>query len=193
MISIRLLTKLNPDDLLRLTTGYISDAKYQASKRESEKLFSLTLELVPLRQPYYKRYDHLDQETLDYYRQLPTFGFSFGAYDEEQCLGIALAEPRHWNKSLWVWELHVAASCRQRGIGRQLVEALVEKGQTVWLRERWFMQSSQICLDKSQNCKVKGFPFCGRHLAAIDGNQRPRVQVFDDGPFAIWPVDFQPV
>jgi hypothetical protein len=49
--------------------------------------------MISLPQPYLKRYGRLDAETLEHYRQVPSFGFSFGAYDLEQCVGIALAEP----------------------------------------------------------------------------------------------------
>jgi hypothetical protein len=114
MIDIRSVAHLYPDDLQRLVTGYTSDAKYQISKTESDQRFALALELVPLPEPYRRHYDHLDIETLEHYRQVPALGFSFGAYDVEQCVGIALAEPRHWNKSLWVWELHVAETHRRR-------------------------------------------------------------------------------
>ena len=64
MIDIRPFAQLNPDDLYRLVTGYTSDAKYQVSKTESDQHFALTLELVPLPQPYRKHYDHVDVETL---------------------------------------------------------------------------------------------------------------------------------
>jgi ribosomal protein S18 acetylase RimI-like enzyme len=134
MIEIKSLAQLNPDDLYRLVIGYTSDAKYRVSKTESPEQVALTLELVPLPQPYQKHYDHVDVKTLKHYQQIPPFGFSFGAYDGPQCVGLALAEPHSWNKSLWVWELHVAETHRRGGVGRQLVEALAEKARTVGLR-----------------------------------------------------------
>lgn len=100
MIAIRSLAQLNPDDLHRLVTGYAADGKYRVSKTESDRQFTLTLELASLSQPYCKHYDHLDAQTLERYRQVPVLGFSFCAYAAEQCVGIALAEPRQWNKSL---------------------------------------------------------------------------------------------
>ena len=179
MTDIRLLTKLDPADLLRLTTGYISDAKYQISRTESEKLFVLTLELVPLPQPYRKRYDHLDQETLEDYGLLPALGFSFGAYDDEHCVGIALAEPHHWNGSLWVRELHVAASRQRRGIGRQLVDALVEKGHSAGLR-------TLVC--ETQNTNVPAIRFyrnVGFHIDGVDLSYYANDD-FPDGEIAVF-------
>ena len=160
MIDIRLLSQLNPDDLYRLVTGYTSDAKYQVSVTESAQQFVLALELVPLIQPYRKRYDRPDAEALERYQDLPALGFSFGAYDGEQCVGIVLAEPSHWNKSLWVWELHVAESHRQRGVGGRLVEALTEKAHIAGLR---------VLVCETQNTNIPAIRFYRKMGFQIEG------------------------
>jgi len=160
MMDIRQMTQFNPDDLHRLLTGYTSDAKYRVSKTESDEQFVLALELAPLPQIYRKRYDHLDAETLEHYQQVPAFGFSFGAYADGQCVGIVLAEPRHWNRSLWVWELHVSESHRRRGFGRQLVAALAEKAGTAGLR-------TLVC--ETQNSNVPAIRFYRRMGFRIEG------------------------
>jgi ribosomal protein S18 acetylase RimI-like enzyme len=162
MIEIRPYTYLHPDDLDRLITGYASDAKYRVSQIASETQFVITLELVSLPQPYRKRYDHVDAESLEHYRQAPPLGFSFGAYDGEQCVGIALAEPRQWNKSLWVWELHVAETHRRRGAGRQLVDALAAKARAAGLR-------TLVCETQNTNAPAMRFYFSvGFQIEGID-------------------------
>ena len=160
MIEIRQLEQLNLDDLNCLVKGYTSDARYRATKAESGRTFALTLELVPLSQPYFKRYGSLDAASLEHYQQVPQLGFALGAYDSDQCVGIALAEPRHWNKSLWVWELHVAESHRRRGIGRLLMEALAEKGSATGLR-------TLVC--ETQNTNVPAIDFYRKLGFAIEG------------------------
>jgi ribosomal protein S18 acetylase RimI-like enzyme len=179
MIDIRSLAQLNPDDLNRLVTGYTSDAKYQISKTESDKQFALALELVSLPQLYRKRYDHLNGETLEHYQQVPSFGFSFGAYAVDQCVGIALAEPRHWNRSLWVWELHVAETHRRRGVGRQLIDALAEKAREVGLR-------TIVC--ETQNTNIPAIRFyrrVGFHIEGIDLSYYSNDD-FPDGEIAVF-------
>jgi ribosomal protein S18 acetylase RimI-like enzyme len=179
MIDIRPLEQLNPADLFRLVTGYTSHAKYQVSNKVSNNQFVLTLELVSLSQPYHKIYDHLDSETLDHYRQVPAFGFSFSTYDLEQCVGIALAEPRLWNKSLWVSELHVAETHRRRGVGRQLVDALAKKGREAGLR-------ALVC--ETQNTNVPALQFylqVGFTLEGIDLSYYSNDD-FPDGEIAIF-------
>lgn len=162
MIDIRPLTQLHAADLQRLVTGYTSAAKYQIWKSETDQQFVLLVELVALPQPYHKRYDYLDAETLARYQQVPTSGCSFGAYAGEVCVGLALAEPQHWNKSLWVHELHVAEAHRGRGIGRQLVEVLTEQARTLGLR-------TLVC--ETQNTNVPAIHFyrsVGFQLEGID-------------------------
>lgn len=88
MIDIRLLEQLDIEDLKHLTVGYSSNAHYRVSKTDSGERFALTLELVTLPRPYIKRYDHLGKGTLEHYRSVPAFGFSYGAFDKEQCVGI---------------------------------------------------------------------------------------------------------
>ena len=52
---------------------------------------------------------------------------SFGAYDDNLLVGLAIAEGHRWNRSLSVHEFHVAETHRNQGIGKQLMECVVEK------------------------------------------------------------------
>ena len=179
MIEIRPLAQLNSDDLHRLVTGYASDAKYRVSKIEADGQSILTLELVPLPQPHIRHYDHLDAETLAHYRQVTQFGLSFGAYDVGYCVGIALAESRQWNKSMWVWEFHVAEAYRRQGIGRQLMEALAQKGHAAGLR-------TIVC--ETQNTNVPAIRFyrsVGSNMEGVDLSYYSNDD-FPDGEIAIF-------
>lgn len=134
MAEIKALTQLDPDALKPMITGYVSPAKYEVEKVEARGLTTITMRLVRLSRPYVKRYDHLDEETLARYARVLKDGFSFGAYEADRMIGVALAEPHGWNKSLWVWEFHVAETHRGRGIGRRLMDALAERGRAAGLR-----------------------------------------------------------
>src|SRR6266545_450346 len=67
-------------------------------------------------------------------RQHCNAGFSFGAYDGELLVGLIIAEPQEWNRSLCVWEFHVAATHRRSGIGRQLMACAEEQARRSGLR-----------------------------------------------------------
>ncbi len=173
------IAQVSPDDLDRLVTGYTSNARFQVSKTESDQQFVLKLTLAPLAQPYHNRYDDPDAETLERYQRMPALGFSFGAYEGEQCVGIALAEPHHWNKSLWVWELHVAGTHQRRGVGRQLVEAFAGKARASGLR-------TLVC--ETQNTNVASIHFyqrVGFQIEAIDLSYYTNDD-FPDGEIAVF-------
>jgi ribosomal protein S18 acetylase RimI-like enzyme len=68
------------------------------------------------------------------YARVVEAGFSFGAFAGDQLVGVALAEPQLWNRSVWVWEFHVAESQRRQDIGRRLLDALAAKSSASSLR-----------------------------------------------------------
>lgn len=49
-------------------------------------------------------------------------------------MGIAIAEARRWNSSLWIWEFYIAADCRRMGAGRDLMESLADLARQAGLR-----------------------------------------------------------
>jgi GNAT superfamily N-acetyltransferase len=179
MIEIRKLDRLIPDELRRLVTGYVSTARYAVRQTETGQQWMLTLERVPLAQPYRKRYDPLEAATLEDYRQVVSLGFSFGAYKDAHCVGVALAEPLLWNKSLCVRELHTAETRRRRGIGRQLVDALAEKARAAGLRilvcETQTTNVPAICFYREM-----GFQLEGIDLSYYSNND------FPDGEIAVF-------
>jgi ribosomal protein S18 acetylase RimI-like enzyme len=179
MILIRPLNHLNSDDLDRLVMGYTSNARYVVSKTESERQCAFTLELVPLPQPYLKRYEPADAETFNQYQRLLPLGFSFGAYHHQACVGLVLCEPRHWHKSLWVLELHVAAAFRGQGIGRQLMGTVEQKARAAGLR-------MLVC--ETQNTNVPAIQFyrkMGFDLEGLDLSYYSN-EDFPDGEIALF-------
>jgi ribosomal protein S18 acetylase RimI-like enzyme len=160
MFTVSILTELKRADLHKLIVGYTSDAKYRMSVTQHDAQIVFTLALTPLSTPYIKRFDPLDDATLMQYQRAATLGYSFGAYDGEQCVGIALAEPHVWNKSLWVHEFHVAATQRGQGVGRQLMDALVQKASSADLR-------TIVC--ETQNTNAPAIHFYQRLGFRIEG------------------------
>jgi ribosomal protein S18 acetylase RimI-like enzyme len=134
MLEIKPLTHFDPDVAQRLISGYVSPAKYQVEKTETADRITIALQLVALPEPYIKQYEPLDDETLRKYQGLPEVGFSFGIYENDQAIGLALAEPQRWNNSLWVWEFHIRAGYRRQGLGRQLMTAVIDKARAAGIR-----------------------------------------------------------
>lgn len=122
--NLQLLTDISPGELKTLIVGYESPAKLAVERARIDGGFEFRLKEVALPRPYVKRFDHLDEATIARYRAMAARGFSWGAFDGAQCVGLALAEPEEWNRSVYVRELHVAATHRKTGVGRALVEAV---------------------------------------------------------------------
>lgn len=127
MIEIRPLTSISVDEVHEIGGGYTSPARYTVHKTESYEHTVITLELTPLDNPYVKHWERSNEEEHGRYQHYAAEGYSLGAYDGDRLVGFALTEPRRWNRTLWVWEFSVTEKYRRKGIGRQLMDGLVEK------------------------------------------------------------------
>jgi ribosomal protein S18 acetylase RimI-like enzyme len=150
MAEIRELTQLEAAEFPRLIVGYVSHAKYAVRREQSPAGWTFALERVPLATPYRKRYDHLSAANIADYQRILALGFSLGAYEAGECVGLAIAEVSPWNQTYWVHELHTAPAGQRRGIGRQLVGALAAKGRASGLR---------MLLCETQNTNVPAIDF----------------------------------
>ena len=133
MITIQPLLHLDATDITHLTM-YVSEGRYVVSYHDTPTDTSICLHYVALPEPSVRNYDHFDVETVQRYTQLCRTGFSFGAYDREQLVGLLIAEPQEWNRSLSIWEFHVAPAHRRAGIGRQLMANVEAKAKHAGLR-----------------------------------------------------------
>jgi ribosomal protein S18 acetylase RimI-like enzyme len=135
--------------------------------------------LAELSEPYVKRYDNLDHETLTHYLELSQNDYSRGAYDEGHCVGIALAEPQFWNHSLHVREIHIAETHQRKGIGRMLLEAVSQKAHDSNFR-------TIVCETQSTNPDaIKFYRKMGFSIEGIDLSQYSNKD-FPDGEIAIF-------
>ena len=101
---------------------------------DAEDMTTMGLRYVRLDTPYVQHYDHFDEDTIRRYERAVPSVFSFGAFEQDTCVGLILAEARDWNKCVWVFEYHVAAAHRGMGIGKQQLAALVQKARLAHLR-----------------------------------------------------------
>ena len=133
MIELRPLTRLNIAALKRVASGYASDSKYTVVYTETESCVSFDMRLIPLDEPYVKRF-HYDDEILQQYNTALITGYSFGAYDGDLLVGLAIAEGHRWNRSLSIYEFHVAETHRNQRIGKRLMECVAEKASCAGFR-----------------------------------------------------------
>lgn len=159
-ILIRKLTAIEPNTIQTIITGYTSDAKYRVKRLDLETAMGFVLELVTLNPPYVKVYDPVDAESLAYYQSALEQALSFGAYDDDRLVGLSLGSERQWNQTLWINEFHIAESHRGKGLGRMLMECVMEEGKTRGLR---------IVGCETQNTNVPAIRFYRRMGFVLDG------------------------
>ncbi len=176
MLEIHPLRALDDDLLRSLIVGYTSGARYEVEKVETPEHTRIELRLVHLPQLFVKRYPDLDTQTAAHYKRLVEQGNSFGAFEGERCVGLALAEPRTWNRSFLLHELHVSEDFQRQGIGRRLIEALAAHGRTLGLR-------CIVCETQTTNVpaiqfyRAMGFTLEGIDLSLYTNHDRERGEV----------------
>ncbi|GIK58543.1 MAG: GNAT family N-acetyltransferase [Chloroflexi bacterium] len=133
-MEIRQLTANHIPHIPTVISGYQTGEIYQVGYADEQKETALTLHLITLPKAISKRFPPLEPDDLERYRPIPAQGFSFGLFNQGTLVGVALAEPMHWNGSLWVWEFHIASGYRGEGWGRLLMTRLIAQAQTARLR-----------------------------------------------------------
>ena len=143
-------------------SGYVAAEKYVVQKIETEAKTAVTLKLVPLPTPQTFTYDHLDEEELERLAAIVAEGISVGAFHEGQLVGVAIGSVEAWNRSLRVWEFHVAKSFQKQGIGRRLMEKMMETAVAQNLRVI-------VCETQSSNVPaIRAYRKLGFAIDAID-------------------------
>ncbi len=160
MVSIQPISELDERLLHELIVGYTTTVHYQVSRTETADSICFELRLLPLEQPFIKRYEPVGAVEVQQYQALAAQGHVFGAFDGSLCVGIAVTEPRLWHASLWVLEFHVASSYRGQGIGHHLMEAVLAHARANALR-------CVVCETQSKN--VPAIRFYRSLGFALDG------------------------
>lgn len=161
-IQIVPLTKFTAADSQRVVGSYTCDAYYQVRYSDADNQTLFALERVVLEVPMVRMYDHFDEDTIQHYDQVCQAGFSFGAFAGERLVGVVIAEKREWNRSLWVYEFHVAPAYRGRGLGRALMDAAASRSKEAGLR-------IMVCETQNRNdLAIQVYRRLGFQLEGID-------------------------
>lgn len=121
-ITICPLHDLSLDLLQRICGGYTSPTRYTVTHHDERDSAAFSLQRESLAEPYIKLFTY-DEATMANYRSILGQGFSFGAYNGVDCVGVLVGDMNDWNRSLWILEFHVAPDWQRQGIGRQMMAA----------------------------------------------------------------------
>lgn len=148
--------------------GYTSPMKYQVTKESIGTRTTIAIELVPLKQPYVKFWEE-DPEDFQLFDPMIESGHSLGAYIEDELVAVAIAEPRTWNNTLFLWNLHVAERHQRKRIGSRLLQELIELARRHGFRAI-VLETQNTNVPAIQFYKSFGFDIEGIDLALYSNN-----------------------
>jgi ribosomal protein S18 acetylase RimI-like enzyme len=157
-VHIEPLREVSEEDVRRLIVGYSTSETYRYTKTETRERTEIVFELQ--QQPFEKRFP-LPSTMIAYYRKIVRNGLSFEAIEDDASIGLTIADTQ-WNDIVIVWELHVDAAYRRRGIGRSLLSAVENAAREKGLR---------MVSIETQSSNVPAIDFyraCGYGIGAID-------------------------
>ncbi|WP_420631959.1 GNAT family N-acetyltransferase [Candidatus Leptofilum sp.] len=125
-MTIEPLTAAQLPQLHDIIVGYTAREKYSILRQETPEETIFRLRLTQLPAPVDISYGEISDEDMARYSRLVGNGCCFAVMADGQFAGAALAEPRAWNQTLWVWEFHIAPAFQQQGLGRLLMTRLIE-------------------------------------------------------------------
>jgi len=150
-------------DVWPILTGYETREIYQVKKKETDSLTRFDFLLVQLEQPFHDDfYNDFTAEEIQTWNHLLPQGYSFGAYQAGELVGLAVGEVWPNERRARVWEFHVHAECRRMGIGRALMERVLDRARQDHLG---------LVMLETQNTNVNAIRFyrrIGFSLEAID-------------------------
>lgn len=149
--------------------GYVSHKQYVPAVKidpvqQSSVVFEL--KLVDLQKPYVKdwQFSHADFDELV---TIIATGDSFGVYEEDQLVGIAIAEEKSWNNTLNLLNILIHKDYHSRGFGTALIIAL--KSHALERKFRLIeLEVQNTNFPAISFYRKQGFHFTGLNLALYD-------------------------
>lgn len=120
------LQSLSLAELRCVASGYASTQQYSVrTTGTADGGLRWELDLVHVSPPYTKTFRHSEADVA-LLGEIVARGCSTGAWAGERLVAIAIAEPMAWNRNLVLWEMHVAEGYRRQGLGRALLDSVLE-------------------------------------------------------------------
>lgn len=159
---IRIRAARLPDDaaaIERVDTSFTTDAVFEVETTGE----GFALRERRLAAPTAKRFP-LD----DVRSEARPWSHGFVADDGGDCVGFAAAGLETWNRRLVLWHLYVQPSARGQGVGRQLVERVIELGGELGARHVW-LETSNLNAPGVAAYRALGFSLTGIDVSLYDG------------------------
>ena len=102
---------------------------------------------------------------------------SLVAEDADRVVGFAAWTHQAWNQRTELWHLYVAPPQRGRGVGRQLVDAVLDAARDAGTRGVW-LETSNLAYPAIQFYRRVGFELCGLDTTLYGGEQAQETALY---------------
>ncbi len=146
--------------------GYVSNEIYKVKKYSDRESISFILKSQKTDVPYVKTWK-LSDENINHYGKIIAEGFSFGAYENKELKGFILCEERKWNNTLYIENLLVSESQRGKGIGKLLINKVIEVSHQNNFRHIE-LETQNTNVPAIEFYKKQGFEITGMNMTLYD-------------------------
>ncbi|MGN7824911.1 GNAT family N-acetyltransferase [Chitinophaga sp. 22536] len=167
MVTISPLSGLTAMDILQLGhNGYTSTQAWMPVQQPDQQDTVFAFRLETLASPKQKTWHTSDEELAELNETIEQ-GHSLGAYEQGRLRGFIIGEKRDWNNTLYIAQLTVAAAERRKGIGEQLMAALITHAKQLKVR-LLELETQNTNVPAVSFYKKQGFRVSGVHLKLYD-------------------------
>jgi ribosomal protein S18 acetylase RimI-like enzyme len=168
MIEIRTLEKLSFEELESFGfNGFKTDRIIAVEKSKEDKSLVIKLNEVELDRQYIKEWKS-DNDSISFFQNIIGEGFSLGAYHNDILVGFLVSSYHVWNNSLWIDNIRVSEKAMGRGIGKKLIESLIEMGKSKNIR------ILGLEVQSSNYPAIKLYEKCGFEISGVDFKRYPQ-------------------
>lgn len=168
MVEIRTLKKLSFEQLESFGfNGFKTDKIISVEKSNEGKSIVIKLNELKLENEYIKEWKS-DHDSVSFFQNIIDEGFSFGAFKDDVLIGILLSSYHEWNNSLWIENIRISEKAKGEGLGRELIDSLIEFARNENVR------ILGLEVQSSNYPAIKFYEKCGFEISGVDFNRYPQ-------------------
>ncbi|WP_143306605.1 GNAT family N-acetyltransferase [Chitinophaga vietnamensis] len=156
--------------------GYRSQQRYDVALEKYADGFLFRLQLRQLENPYIKTWVTTEDD-IEGYNEVILEGHSAGIFEDDKLIAMIICGYREWNNSFFVDNLLVAESFRGRGLGRQLMQYVIDRATQLQCR-LVELETQNTNVPAIHFYQQMGFNIAGIHTRLYEKDNEHEVALF---------------
>ncbi|GAU79139.1 N-acetyltransferase [Fusibacter sp. 3D3] len=160
MLIINKLEHLQTDSLAHFGfNGFKTNTIMKIERQVDKAHMIINLEPEKLAKTYVKEWQ-VSEGALNFFNEVIKLDLSFGAYLDQELVGIIICNEIKWNNSLWIENIRVSSAHRGMGIGKALMDHVIHLAT---------LKNFRLIGLETQNTNYPAIEFYKKHNFVIDG------------------------